>query len=130
MPARTAAALILSASSHSPIATSASIWFVTSPVTSIPKALEDVERLRGDAGRFPYSTEHRQHVGEPHVCTPEIRRIAVLLGESNGRPELTEAFFTAPEIREVDSEHRQRDELGLPCPDLTRERQRLLRDHA
>ena len=57
-------------------------------------------------------------------------RIAVVLGESNGRPEMNEALFTAPEIREVDSEHRERDELGRTCPDLTRERECLLRDNA
>ena len=119
---RSAAALSLSASSQSPIASSASIWLATSRVLSIPYRRIASSPVLPQPRRLARPSQHGQHVGEVDVRPFQADAIADLLGElqrlgrSRARPSVA-----AAQVGEVDAEHGQRSDLRLARAD-SRER--------
>ena len=117
-----------SASSQSPIASSASIRFATSRVLSIP-----YRRITSSAGlpqsrRLAGPAQHRQRVGEVDVRAFQAQVIADLLGEPQGLAKMGETLLAAAEVGEVGAEHGERPDLCLARADLPGERERLLAD--
>ena len=123
---RSAAALSLSASSQSPIATSASIWLATSRALSIPYRRSRLEPRLPQSRRLSGPAQHRQHVGEIDVRSFQADAIADLLGELQGLTKVGETLVAAAEVGEVAAEHGERSDLCLACADTPSERERLL----
>ena len=125
---RSAAALSLSASSQSPIASSASIWFATSRGLSIPY------RRIASSPSCPSRADSRSR---PSIVSTSVRwtvrslqadAIADLLGELQGLTKMGDTLLTAAEVGEVAAEHRERSDLRLACADIPSERERLFAD--
>ncbi len=125
---RSAAALSLSASSQSPIASSASIWFATSRALLDAVPAHRLEPRLPQSRRLSRPSEHRQHVGEMDVRSFQADAIADLLGELQGLTKMGETLVAAAEVGEVAAEHGERPALRLACADGARERERLLAD--
>src|SRR6266540_4882572 len=109
--ARSAATLRLSALSHSPIASRASIWLATRVVLSIPYRRTASSPRSPDPCRLSRPSQHRQHVGERDVRVQERKWIAALLGELECPPELRDALVGAAEVGQVSAEVQERPEF-------------------
>ena len=118
----------VSARSHSPIASRASIQFAGSTVCVRSVRPHCREPFLSEPRRLARPAEHRQHVGERDVGAVQSPGVADRLGELQGVPELREALVAAAEVREVAAERRERPDLGLLRADRARELERLLAD--
>src|SRR6185312_15778936 len=125
---RSAVPLSLSASSQSPTANSASIWFATSKVLLIPYrriTLSPACPSRADSLSRP---QHCQRIGEVGVRAGQAEVIADFLGELQGPAEVGGTLLAAAKVDEVAAEHGERPYLCLACAELPGQRERLLAD--
>ena len=125
---RSAAALSLSASSQSPIASSASIWFDDEQGAVDPVPAHRLEPRLPQSRRLSGPSQHRQRVGEIDVRSLQAEAIADLLGELQGLTKMGDTLLAAAEVGEVAAEHGERSDLRLACADIPSERERLLAD--
>jgi hypothetical protein len=78
--------------------------------------------------RFPWPSQHDQHVGEVDVRPVQAPVVADLFGELHGVAKMGQALLGAAEVDQVAAEHGERPDLCLAGADIPRERERLLAD--